>query len=620
MNQKNSIITWGRKFFFGIGWFCFSFIAINYHQSLIFPNSLLGWIYYLVTFLGHYGLLISTLYFLIFRPFVVLFPSFAFARVWSLFLLMSSCLLLFIDSMIFAQYRFHLNGFIFDLLIGGAAQDIFDFPFITYVIVACGIINFAYFVWSFSNKTWINLKNNFSPNRNWYLVTIFFCLLSSHGLHIYGSAVGERAITGLANLFPLHFPLTANRFLKKHGFIPEKADTRFMEKKSNDFYYPHGKMNCLGKDQNKNILFIVVDSWRYDEMDEVVTTHLNKYVSDGIHLKNHYSGSNNTRGGIFSIFYGMPATYWDIALNNQAPPVFMQELKNRDYSLGIFAAASLVSPEFDRTVFSGIPNLRISTNGENSAVKDRNITTEWKQWLGNHLANKKTSPFFGFLFYDSPHSYTFPDSFTKKYEPIAKTMNYLSLTNFSDPLPYLNRHKKSVSYVDTLINEVLEDLKEKNLYKDTIIVVTGDHGQEINDNKKNYWGHNSNYSPIQTKVPGLIIWPGKPKSINENLTTHYDLVPTVMNELWGCKNSPKNYSYGDNIFKKGIENSVVVASYGDYGVLDLENNIIMTVDPMGRYLVTDLQLNELSKSKANEDLLFKVFKDLNRFKKKENSL
>jgi hypothetical protein len=40
----------------------------------------------------------------------------------------------------------------------------------------------------------------------------------------------------------------------------------------------------------------------------------------------------------------------------------------------------------------------------------------------------------------------------------------------------------------------------------------------------------------------------------------------------------------------------------------------MTVDPLGKYLVTDLQLNEVPKAKANEGLILKAFKDLSKFK------
>ena len=39
----------------------------------------------------------------------------------------------------------------------------------------------------------------------------------------------------------------------------------------------------------------------------------------------------------------------------------------------------------------------------------------------------------------------------------------------------------SVSYVDTLIGEVIQELKNKNLYDNTVIIVTSDHGYHLGE-------------------------------------------------------------------------------------------------------------------------------------------
>ena len=608
-------LSWGRKTFFGMGWLFISLLGLNYFQSLVIPQGFAGWIYFITTFIGHYGLLLSVVYFLLYVPVILLFPKYYVARIWSLVLLAIGCLLLLIDSLVFSQYRFHLNGFIFDLLFGGAAKDIFQFPVASFAAIGGGLFAFILFFWLTGEKLWRSMQRHFSnPNKNWYFGLIAICLFLSHGIHIYGAAVGDRKITRLANLFPLHFPTTANRLLKKNGIIPTQVSDK-PGKGFNDFYYPHGKMKCEGK-TNKNVVFIVLDSWRSDEMDEVTTPTINHLKQHGTYFSNHYSGSNNTRGGIFSLFYGLPATYWDLALKNQTPSVIMDEFRNRGYDLGIFASASLISPEFDRTVFAKIPNLRISTMGTNPVFKDLQITSEWKEWTRIHNEEHKDKPFFGFLFYDAPHAYDYPKDFEGPHSPAATEINYLFLNNNTEPLPYLNRHKNSVSFVDTLVKDVIDDLSKKNLLKDTIVIITGDHGQEINDNRKNYWGHNSNYSPVQTKVPLIVTWPGKRKGTETKLTNHYDIVPTIMSEVWGCTNKLPNYSYGENLYQLPERNWMIVASYSDYGVIDFEKRVIMTVDTIGDYEVTDLELNEKTKSRSNDKVLLEVFKDLARFHQK----
>ncbi len=82
----------------------------------------------------------------------------------------------------------------------------------------------------------------------------------------------------------------------------------------------------------------------------------------------------------------------------------------------------------------------------------------------------------------------------------------------------------------------------------TLIVITSDHGQEFNENKKNYWGHASNFTKYQIKVPLIIYWPGKKESDYAHLTSHMDLTPTMMTDVLGCINPIKDFSNGRSLF------------------------------------------------------------------------
>src|SRR5690606_38343527 len=129
---------------------------------------------------------------------------------------------------------------------------------------------------------------------------------------------------------------------------------------------------------------------------------------------------------------------------------------------------------------------------------------EWISFLSERAENK---PFFGFLFYDAPHQYAFPPDEKLKFLPSWERIDYMDLHPQFDPLPFKNRYKNSVHFVDRLVGEVLTDLRNRGLDKNTVIVLTGDHGQEFNDSGQNYWGHNSNFSIAQTHVPLVIYWP-----------------------------------------------------------------------------------------------------------------
>jgi len=229
----------------------------------------------------------------------------------------------------------------------------------------------------------------------------------------------------------------------------------------------------------------------------------------------------------------------------------METLAEQNYQFGIFASSNLTHPAFHQTVFADISNLRIKTNSENPApfARDAKITEEWLNYLNQNYSQPNEQPFFGFLFYDSVHGYSLPDPENGPFQPAWTEPNYLSLNNETDPTSFLNLYKNSLHYVDSLIEKVLADLKKRQLLKNTIVIFTGDHGQEFNDNKQNYWGHGSNFSKAQTHVPLVIYWPNKEPQIYTHKSLHYDIAPSLLSENQGCKNKAKDYSIGQNLWE-----------------------------------------------------------------------
>lgn len=62
----------------------------------------------------------------------------------------------------------------------------------------------------------------------------------------------------------------------------------------------------------------------------------------------------------------------------------------------------------------------------------------------------------------------------------------------------------SVSYVDALLGDLIDHLKQLDLYEKTIIIVWGDHGWKLGDH--NSWGKMTNYN-IDLQVPMIIRYP-----------------------------------------------------------------------------------------------------------------
>lgn len=116
----------------------------------------------------------------------------------------------------------------------------------------------------------------------------------------------------------------------------------------------------------------------------------------------------------------------------------------------------------------------------------------------------------------------------------------------------MNRYKTSVHFTDSLAKQVIDKLKATGDFDNTVIIITGDHAQELNDNKLNYWGHNSNFTPAQTQVPFVIVGPKVPKHLGkewgDRFTSHEDIVPTLMHNYLGVQNPIDEYSTGVDLF------------------------------------------------------------------------
>src|SRR5699024_9037457 len=126
-----------------------------------------------------------------------------------------------------------------------------------------------------------------------------------------------------------------------------------------------------------------------------------------------------------------------------------------------------------------------------------------------------------------------------------------SLDDTTDPEPFFNLYKNSVHFVDSLAGKALATMRRKGLMDDSIVIITGDHGQEFNDTGLGYWGHNSNYSRFQTQVPLIIHWPGKGQGQITYLTTHYDIGATLMKRVLGVDNAFAATSVGHDLFEAG---------------------------------------------------------------------
>jgi membrane-anchored protein YejM (alkaline phosphatase superfamily) len=286
----------------------------------------------------------------------------------------------------------------------------------------------------------------------------------------------------------------------------------------------------------------------------------------------------------------------------------MEELIKNNYQIGIFSSGTLAVPNFTQTVFQAIKTRPII--GETPYVRDIAVTEHFNKFI--NVSKNNNRPFFSFLFYDGLHTYCGYDEDLKPLKPVIEKCQRYSLNTQTDPVPYFNRYKNALLLVDKQINNVIQLLEKNQLLDNTVILITGDHGEEFNDNHLGYWGHTSNFTSYQIKTPLILHMPNQHPQQIMYKTSHYDITPTLMPYLFHNNTSAQSYSAGKNLFDRVTYNPyLILSSYTDVGIV--ESNRITTISTDG-YLKTYHANGKINEEEKIDPLLLKnVFQDMFRF-------
>ncbi|WP_440885682.1 DUF3413 domain-containing protein [Vibrio campbellii] len=512
-----------------------------------------------------------------------------------------------VDILVFQQYKLHINGLLIRMFFEGG-RDVFEISWMSWLIfisdIALLAIGLAFTVW---------LANKLAQSRaKFVIVAVWFgLLLSTQVIHAYKNALYDDEVSQFSNNWPLYYPLTARNFIYRHHLVDENmASQNRVELKnieSSSLNYPLAPVNVEAKDKQPNVLFILIDAWRYSDSTPEIMPNVSKFTEKTVNFSQHMSGGNSTQAGIFSLFYSLPATYWDSFYASQKSPVFMDTLQSQGYRMGIFGSASLTSPPLSRTVFKKVEDLTIKREGKGQIERDREITDEFLEFQ----RQDSDQPYFSFLFYDSAHGTSFPEPEFAKFKPYWERVDHILLNNDFDASLYHNRYKNSLYFIDSLIAKVLKHVDLEN----TIVVITSDHGEEFNDHKMNYWGHTGNYSDTQVHVPLYLYLPDhKPEQINYR-TTHYDIVPTLMNELFDVKGDTQSYSVGQDLFENAVPRDWFIAgSYYNYALVGKETMLV--VNPGGHSQQVNNQLKVDKEHQVPVNVIQDSLDEMSRFYKK----
>ncbi|MBW8349188.1 sulfatase-like hydrolase/transferase [Bacillus sp. IITD106] len=306
-----------------------------------------------------------------------------------------------------------------------------------------------------------------------------------------------------------------------------------------------------------NVILFGIDSLRRDRMssygyDRLTTPHIDKFAKGGILFENHFSPSIPTTPGYASMLTGMDCFGTDVvALRHKGPlgdhvRTLPEVLSENGYNTTCVG-------------FTGNPSSRgfqkyIDYEGwgpdeTSRCPKAENLNNvaipELKRLAG------EDKPFFLFLRHMDPHSPYLPP---KPYERIFYDGNECdpnndSLNKLKEFKPFADyitswlpegctdseyvdaQYDGAIAYMDACIQNIFTTVEALGIEEETLIIVTSDHGETLNEHEC-YYDHHGLYENTLI-VPLIMKFPGKlpaGKRIS-SVSLIKDIMPTVLELL-----------------------------------------------------------------------------------------
>ena len=474
-----------------------------------------------------------------------------------------------LDRKQYALFKFHLNGLAINILTTPGGWESMHVSTSDLALVIGGLVLGI----ALESVGFFLLVRRATPGpvmRPWlaFVLPVLVLGISERAVYAWADLNNVRDVTRSARIIPLYQPFTVKRIAKKWFHVKIDDEVRLAASKSGgNLKYPRAPLVFAPPSRTPNILWLTLDSFRYDALSPELTPRIDAFSRTATVFDHQISGGNSTRYGVFSMFYGLHGSYWQTVLAERRGPVFVSRLRELGYRTKILSSTSLTWPEFRRTAFVEVgDSVEDAMPGPRTKDRDRQLTERFSEFLENGDTSR---PFFAWLFFDSTHAPYDLEEKDAKITPFAESVSYANLDSVrTDPemrKRMFNRYKNAVSYLDGLCGKVIDELDHRGLLENTIVVITGDHGEEYYEH--GYFGHNGAFTPEQIHVPLVIFDSTRRPGHVTRMTTHQDLVPTFM-ELLGTKNPPADYSVGANLYGDTTHPFAVSCAWAECAVVD----------------------------------------------------
>jgi len=444
-----------------------------------------------------------------------------------------------LDSQIYHSVGFHLNGFFLRFLLqpnalteaGVPVSDVVFFLSAAAAFLAFDVVAGAWFI------------RRFATGRAAWPLALGLLLLSG-AERTYGAMLTYFAgpsIFAASTVLPLQPPVRMSKFSRRvfgeRGTQDPFAGTAASKR------LPAGvDPGAIRFTRTPDVLFVVAESLPAEHLDERTMPHLWRRAREGALFERHYAGASSTNYTLFSLMYGLQAQKLEATVGAGRRPVLFPALASNGYQVKILAASCVDWMDLKDTVFGGVASPDLKTWCEDVAPPDRDaaMLAAARDFASKADANK---PVFLFLFFFGTHFNYFLDAEDEVFTPFWDGSGALKATAEGGER-IRNRARNAAHKLDRVLDGFLTDFETRR-GKAPLVVFTGDHGEEFRE--KGHIGHGSAVTREQIHVPGVWLGPGVPRGKFDVVTSHADVVPTLL-ALLGDDHPPSLYSDGMPMF------------------------------------------------------------------------
>ena len=272
-----------------------------------------------------------------------------------------------------------------------------------------------------------------------------------------------------------------------------------------------------------NVVVITIDTLRADHLgcygyQQIRTPNIDSLATDGVRFERAYTPVPVTLPAhtvLFTGTYPLLSGIHDFSANKLGPtqPTLASVLKEQGYTTGAVIGSAVLDSRFGLNrgfdfYYDHFDFNRLQESNLDEMERPGNVVADTAlDWLAKHDGKK----FFLWMHLYDPH---FP------YRP---------------PAPYSEQYKDrpydgEIAFADAQVGRLICFLKDKGLYQNTVILLTGDHGESLGEHGEKTHGffiYNATlHIPVIFHLPGQRLVNSVPE-----LVSLADLMPTVLQVL-----------------------------------------------------------------------------------------